>query len=410
MKLIQVNKFYYRKGGAEMYMLDLSRWLTEQGHEVIPFAMAHPRNEATPYASYFPSFVETERVPRGFEALRTFCRMIYGLDTRDRFGRLLGDTRPDLVHVHNIYTQLSPSLLDAARAHRVPVVMTVHDHHLVSPQYNIPADGCGLDVSRLSFWNAVQSRFQKQSLIASFAQVFVYRLHRWLRLYERSVDLFLCPSEYMRQQLVAGGFDPERIRTIHSGIDADAIVPRYDHDGYILSAGRLSQEKGIALQLELARRLPDLHFKIAGTGPQEEELHRAAQDLPNVEFVGYQTGDALDKLYQGAMMVLIPSRVRETFPLTALDAMARGTPVVGSNVGGMPEVVQDRVTGMLAPPDDLSAWVEAVMRLAYDETTRLTMARAARLSIETDFHIKRHHARVMAAYESVVAKHQTVDR
>jgi glycosyltransferase involved in cell wall biosynthesis len=286
--------------------------------------------------------------------------------------------------------------------------MTVHDHHLVSPQYNIPATGCGLDVSSWGFWKTVRSRFLKNSFAASFAQTAAFRLHRYLKIYERGVDLFLCPSEYMRQQLVSAGFLPERVRTVHTGIDATAIEPRYDHDGYILSAGRLSEEKGIALQIELARRLPDLRFKIAGTGPQETELHQLAQDLPNVEFVGYQTGDALHRLYQGAMMVLIPSRVRETFPITALDSMARGTPVVGSAVGGMREVVQDRVTGMLAPPDDVSAWLEAVMRLAYDEQTRLAMAHAARLSMETDFHMKRHHASVIAAYEEILRRRQYV--
>ncbi len=408
MKIVQANAFYYRKGGAEMYMLDLSDWLRSQGYEVIPFAMQHEKNSPTPFTSYFPRFVETERVSFGLGALRTVARMTYGLDTRESMRRLLGDTAPDLVHIHNIYTQLSPSLLDACRSHGVPVVMTVHDHHLVSPQYNIPALGCGVDVSSWGFWKTVSSRFLKNSFAASFAQTTVFRLHRYLKIYERGVDLFLCPSEYMRQQLLSAGFSPDRVRTVHTGIDATAIEPRYDHDGYILSAGRLSEEKGIALQIELARRLPDLRFKIAGTGPQEAELHQLSQDLPNVEFVGYQTGEALHRLYQGAMMVLIPSRVRETFPLTTLDAMARGTPVVGSNVGGMPEVVQDRVTGMLAPPDDLSAWVEAVMRLAYDETTRLTMARAARLSMETDFHIKRHHAGVMAAYEEILRKKHNV--
>lgn len=403
MRIIQANKFYFLKGGAERYALELSAWLSSRGHEVMPFAMRHPDNLDTPYAEYFPGFVETERPSFGPGGLRTLGRMLYSLDARRAMARLADAVRPDVCHVHNLYTQLSPSPLDALAARRVPVVMTVHDHHLVSPQYNVWADGCGPDVSRAGVWRASAARFHKGSYAASFAQAAAFSLHRNRGSYRNRVDVFLVPSEYMRRQLVAAGYPSEKLRHLPFGVDTDAIRPREDHDGYVLFYGRLSEEKGAETVIRLAEQLPDISFRLAGGGPQEAALHARAHGLRNVEFLGFRAGDSLWDLVRGAACVLVPSRVRENFPLVALEAMACGKPVVGSHAGGMSEIVEDRVTGLLVPPLDIVAWAEAVMRLVYDEDARLRMARSARLRAETSFRADAHRAGVLRAYEDALA-------
>ncbi len=402
MKIIQANKFYFLRGGAERYMLDLSDWLRTQGHEVVPFAMEHPQNLETPFSGFFPSFVETERVRMGREGLRTFGRMLYSFEARADMARLVEAVRPDVAHIHNVYTQLSPSILDALRARNVPMVMTVHDHHLVSAQYNLWADGCGC-ASKTGIVSGTLSKFHKDSHVASFAQAAAFAFHYNRGSYRNRVDLFLSPSDYMRRKLVAAGFPEEKIRVNHYGADPSVSPPSYDHAGYMLYAGRLSEEKGVETVIRVARQLPDIAFKIVGTGPQEAALHALGHGSENIEFVGFRTGEALRDLYRGAMAVLIPSRVHEIFPLVTLEAMVLGKPVIGSNVGGMPEAVEDRVTGLLVDPNDLHGWVEAVMRIAYDDDFRLRLARAARLAVETNFHIKHHHARVLKAYADAVA-------
>ena len=403
MRIIQANKFYYLKGGAERYMLELSDWLRAQGHEVVPFAMRHPDNSETPYAEFFPSFVQTERVRLNAAGLRTVARMVYSTEARRKMGQLVDATHPDIAHVHNVYTQLSPSILDALAERRVPTVMTVHDHHLISPQYNIWAEGCGPDYTRVGIVRGTLSKFHKNSYAASFAQVAAFKLHYNRGSYRNRVDLFLTPSDYMRRKLIGGGFPEEKIRAIHYGVDPEKIRARFDHDGYVLSYGRLSEEKGVETVIRAAKQLPDIRFKIVGTGPEEAKLHALAHGSDNIEFVGFRSGEALWDLLRGSLCVLIPSRVHENFPLTALEAISAGKPVIGSNVGGMPEVVEDHVTGLLVAPNDLHGWVEAIMRLAYDEDLRLKLARAARLSAETTFHIKHHYAGVMKAYEDAIA-------
>ena len=402
MRILQANKFYFLRGGAERYMLDLSAWLTAQGHEVLPFAMRHPENLSADTSAFFPSFVATERVRIGLSGLRTLARMFYSAEARQKMGQLVDARHPDVAHVHNVYTQLSPSILSALRIRRVPTVMTVHDHHLVSPQYNVWADGCGPDFSSAGIVGGTLSRFHKNSYAASFAQVAAFKFHYNQGLYRNNVDLFLCPSDYIRRRMIDAGFPERKVRTNPYGADPSAVSPSYGHKGYMLYVGRLSEEKGVETVIQVARQLPDIPFKIVGTGPDADRLHALAHGSPNIEFVGFRSGDLLAELYAGAMAVLAPSRVHEIFPLITLEAMVHGKPVIGSNVGGMPEAVEDRVTGLLAPPNDLHAWVEAVMRLAYDEDFRVGLARNARLAVETTFHVKNHHARVMRAYEDVI--------
>lgn len=404
MKIIQANKFYTLKGGAERYMLELSDWLETQGHTTIPFAMQHPDNRETPYSDRFVSFVQTEPVRSNpWQAARTVGRMFYSLEARRKLATLIAQEKPDLAHIHNIYTQISPSILDTLKDQRVPVVMTVHDHHLISPQYNIWATGCGEDYRNVGILKGTLARYHKNSAVASFIQTAVYKFHRWLRIYEKNVDLFVCPSQYMKRQLIVCGFPQEKIRVNHYGIDPHSIEPRYDHDNYFLFVGRLSEEKGIETIVRAAKLIPDILFKIVGRGPEMERLHRLADELANVEFLGFRTGGELANLYRGAMAALLPSRVHENFPLTILESMTAGKPVIASHVGGVSEIVDDRVNGLLVNPVDLNGWVEAITRLAYDEELRLSMARAARLTIERRFELGNHYSRLMAIYQEALS-------
>ncbi|TAK03543.1 glycosyltransferase family 1 protein [Patescibacteria group bacterium] len=401
MTVLQVNKFWFARGGAERYALDLSDWLSAQGHAVVPFAMAHPDNIPTPYDGLFPPFRDTEHVRFGASGLRTFLSMGWNRAARRGMKTLIRQTRPHVAHVHNIYTQLSPSVLDALSKEKVPCVYTVHDHHLVSPSYNLWADGCGPSIEGKGVVAATMSRFHKKSYVASFAQAFTFAAHRRSKAYQVGIDAYLCPSEYMARRLVAAGFPEEKIRHLPHGIDPDAVAPRFDHDGYVLFVGRLVPEKGVETVLRVARVLPEVRFRIVGTGPDETRLHVLAHGLTNVEFLGSRFGVDLDELYRGAAAVLIPSRVHEVFPLVALEAMRAGKPVAASHVGGMSEVVTDRVTGFLVNPLDMHGWAEAVLRMVYDDAARRSMGREGRRQAETTFHVRRHREKLMGIYREI---------
>lgn len=406
MKIIQANKHYYLRSGADRYILELSAWLEKQGHKVLPFSMKYPDNLETIYSQYFVSEVYTHIPKKNWQGIRTLGRMTYSLEARRKLATLIADEHPEIAHIHNIYTQLSPSILHTCADQHVPVVMTVHDHHLVSPQYNLWADGCGKNYQNIGIIKGALARYHKHSFFASLAQTAVYRFHRWLRIYEKHVDRFICPSQYMKQKLIAGGFPSQKIVVNQYGIDVTQIEPSFNHNGYILFVGRLSEEKGIETIIRAASFLQDVPFKIVGRGPEMEKLHALADGLKNVEFLGFRMGEELTDLYKNALAVVVPSRVHENAPLVVLEAMATGTPVIASYVGGVPELIDDRRNGLLVQPTDLEGWVEAIARLAYDEEFRLSMAHVARTTIETTFQIDDHYNRLMNIYQDVLSKQQ----
>ncbi|MEK7452028.1 MAG: glycosyltransferase family 4 protein [Patescibacteria group bacterium] len=416
MKIIQANKYYYLRGGAEQYMLSLSDWLVQNGHVVIPFAMKHAENLSSSYEKYFPSEVQTENVSLNLQGLHTLGRMFYSLEARRKFATLLVDSKPDICHIHNIYTQLSPSILHTLHDHHIPVVMTVHDHHLISPQYNLWTEGAGRNYRDVGMIRGTFSKFHKGSIAASFAQIMTYKFHRKMKLYERFVDLFLCPSNYMKQQMIRGGFPEKKLRVLPYGIDALFVESHslYKSGGaglssagkYALFVGRLSEEKGIETIISLAKILPDIHFKIVGRGPEMERLHRLGDKYTNLEFVGFRMGEELKELYRGATVVLLPSRVHEVFPLITLEAMSFGKPVIASRVGGLPEIVEDGVNGFLVSPLDLHGWTEAVMRVFYDDDLQKQLSCGALESVEKRFSLDEHHRKILMYYEEVIAMKQ----
>jgi len=402
-KIILANKFYFLRGGAEQYLFRVSDYLESRGHTVVPFAMRHPQNLPSVYAPCFPSFVETEKVRFNLSGIKTIGRMLYSFEAKRRMKDLIEDVRPDLCHIHNIYTQLSPSILDALRAKRIPVVMTVHDYHLVSPSYTLWIEGRGPDVRKLGILAGARTRFHKHSFAASLAQIIAFRLHRFLGIYRHPVSRFICPSKFMRDQMQSAGFPSEKLVVNPYGIASEKYIPRFDHDGYVLFVGRLSEEKGVETVIAAASALPEIRFKIAGTGPQEEYLHTLAHACSNVEFLGFQSGEALADLYRGAAMVLLPSQWHEVSPLVMLEAMAYGKPMVASHVGGVPEVVTDRETGLLVSPMDIHGWIEAIARLWDDHDLRESLGRNARAATEGRFHARHHWERLEEIYKETLA-------
>lgn len=402
MRILQLNKFYWPKGGADRYMLELSALLESRGHEVVPFAMAHSENLPTPLSRYFVSPVMTERPAGPADSLKTFRRMIYSREAKRNLKELLRRQAIDLAHVHNIYTQISPSVLDLLYVKKIPVVMTVHDYHLIMPNYMMWAKHRIADLSHRGLFRLTFSRFHKDSYLASFAQALSFSFHRSRRSYESVVRRFIAPSKFMREQLISHGFRSDRVVYLPHFININHVTPEYHDKGYVLYFGRLTEEKGIEVLLRALQRMPDVPCKIVGTGPEEAALHLVGDRLPNVTFEGYQSGEALHRLIAGARVVAIPSIWNEVFCLSALEAMAFGKPVIGSDIGALPEVIRDRQTGLLVPPADVSAWCEAIERLMSDTLLATSLGRAGRAFVEKEHNPERHYLHVMEIYQEAI--------
>jgi hypothetical protein len=206
MRVVFANKYAYMHRGAERYALDLAAMLRAHGHEVAPFAMRTDRDDESPWRKYFVSPVETERVTFGWQGLRTVGRFLYSFEARRKFAELLDEFRPDLIHVHNIYHQISPSILPVAKRHGVPFVLTAHDYALLAPNYALYHDGAICEITKpRNYWRAVGHRCVKGSRAASLLSAASMALHDALGLWRDNIDRIIAPSRFLQAQFEAYG-------------------------------------------------------------------------------------------------------------------------------------------------------------------------------------------------------------
>lgn len=399
MKVVIANKYWHLKGGADRYALELAELLEKHGDEAVPFAMQDPKNVSSTWGRHFVSPVQTAEVRFGWSGLKTAMRSLWSGEAARNFSALLDETSPDVVHLQNIYRQISPSIIPQAERRHVPIVMTAHDYALVAPQYSLYHDGAICEVTKPDdFWRAVGHRCVKRSRAASALVALEMSFHRMLGVWE-GVDRIIAPSRFLAALLADYGVPEERIVHLPYAIDAATWTPRAG-GGYALFVGRLSPEKGVDTLIRAAALLPDIPLRIVGTGPQEDELRKLAATIgaKNVAFVGFKAGQELKDEYAGARFVVIPSQWYEVFGLVALEAYAAGKPVVASQIGGLAEVVRDGETGLYASAGDHKDLAENMRALWLDENAAKQMGAAGRAWVEKDFTTEAHYQGLMDVY------------
>lgn len=342
MKIVLANKFYYRRGGDCIYMLNLEQLLKGHGHEVAVFAMDYPENEKTEWSRYFPSEVKFKPGPGMVEAFR---RPFGTSEVKRKFCALLDDFQPDVVHLNNIHSQLSPVIAELAHEWGIRVIWTIHDRKLLCPRY----DGLkrGMEPCRECFFDeraVLKNRCMKDSYLASWLAYMEAK--KWTReRLEASTDVFICPSQFMADRMMEGEFQKEKIRVLCNFIDItkckqDSVEEREDYYCYL---GRLSQEKGVKTLIKAAQQLP-YRLLVIGGGPLEEELKSMKSE--KISFTGQLDWNQIKEIESKAKFNVLPSEVCENNPLSVIEAKCLGTPVLGARIGGIPELIEEGKTGM----------------------------------------------------------------
>jgi glycosyltransferase involved in cell wall biosynthesis len=409
MKILMVNSFNYLRGGGERCFFDLSSLLEAHGHEVVPFTMAHPKNLESPYDDYFPSYVDfpTELAKPGLgPKLNVAERILYSREARDKIERLVADTRPDLVHIHGFIHEMSTSILPPLKKAGLPVIQTLHDYKIVCPNTTfVSHDRVCEECRGHRYMSIVRNRCKRGSTMASFLAGAEMYFHEWFRLYEPNIDLFISPSEFLARKVTEHGIRTP-IVTIPNFINPDAFRPHYAPDHYFLFVGRLVRVKGIMTLLQAMRRLPDADLRIAGTGELEEEARAfvAEHGLSNVTFLGHLGTEALAAAMQRAAFTVVPSEWYENYSMTVIESLASGTPVVGANIGGIPEQVKHGQTGLLFPSGDVAGLTAAIRALLDDPEAAVSMRRRAREQVERLNGPETHYEQTMAVYQRALGR------
>jgi len=403
MRILHVNKFLYRRGGAEAYMLDVAGLQAEAGHEIAFFGMRHPDNPPLPFDAAFPSFVELEPPPSSLRGrVTTAARMVYSPSSRRGIEAVVRAFRPDVAHLHNIYHQLSPSVLRPLRNLGVPIVMTLHDYKLICPSYLLLDHGkvCEACLGG-QFRQAVVRRCKDGSLGASAVLALESTLHRTTRAYE-PVQVFICPSRFLAGKIAQAGVYPGRLRVLSNFVDVRAVTPKARPGGEVVYVGRLGYEKGVDVLVEAMGQLGQHRLDVVGDGPERSRLEAlaAARAPGRVRFHGGVSKERVLDLIGSAAVAVMPSRCHENQPMAVLEAFACGVPVVATELGGLPELVQRDRYGETVPAEDPTALADALARLLADPERAFAIGRAARGRAERQFAPERHLEQLERLYRS----------
>ncbi len=382
MRILLVNKFHYRKGGAETYYLTVGSELERMGHEVAYFSMRYPDNLPCKWDKYFVTQREYNNVKNPLKAARDGVALIYSPEAKRNFQALCEEFRPDVVHLNNVHRQITLSILDAPylRENKVPVFYTAHDYVTVCPGYlMLDGDGrvCDACLEDGRYRHCIENRCVKGSRAKSALAAMEASFNRAHKS-NRRIDRVIAPSRFMRSKLIEGGWPEGKVVFLQNFAD-DSILDRAANAGadatdrenpYLLFFGRLSAEKGVdtllrAFDAALPNLPQDMRLVVVGDGPDAANFKALASSLgcaSRIEFAGYQTGGALQAYVERASLAIASSRWRENMPYSIVEAFAAGTPVVGTDIGGIPELVDEGETGFICEPGGVQSMADAISR------------------------------------------------
>lgn len=402
MNILQVNKFYYPKGGSEAYLFSIEKELAFAGHKTVPFSMHDEKNKVTPWNRFFIQNVDYAKAHGFLDQARLAMNIIYSFEARKQIANLLDAFTPDIAHLHIFQHQLSPSIITELKSRRIPILYTAHDLKSVCPNYKmLTHDGVCERCNPGRYYNAVRHRCVKDSVAKSMVNCVEMYFHDWVGFYD-DIDMVVTPSRFYREKILDfGRFSADKIVHIPNFVDDDGIAPCYSNEGYFLYFGRLSEEKGIMTLVEAMKGVQG-QLRIAGTGPCEQDIRNLidANNLDNIELVGFQTGEKLHELIKGAQFTVLPSEWYENGSIALLESLAYGKPVVGADIGGIPEHIETGKTGYLFPAKDSEALCEVLNKALQDDLEK--MGRNARKSMEDRFSKKHHMTQLFKAYAAIL--------
>lgn len=408
MKVIIANYRYFVAGGPEQYMFRVTEALRERGVEVIPFSVAHPQNEPTPYADYFARprsdalmFADTRLTPKNLAGL--YRATVWNKDAAGRLKRLIRDTGADVVYILHEINHLSPSIIRAAHEEGVRVVHRISDFFMFCPRSDFL---CGEEVCETcmhgDYTKALEERCVKGSRAGTLLRVHAMRRYTKEKIFDE-VDRFVCTCEFTAGKLIEGGIPKEKITCIPTFFPADDVVPASGHSRTFLFLGRLAAQKGARYAVEAMRYLKDTDYRLVITGtPDDSKESREILRLIDtyglkdaIVFAGFVRGEALRTLIDESVCVLCPSIWYENLPNTVIEAYAHGKSVIASDLGSLREMVVDGETGFLFAPKDAADLAAKMRRYIDDETLSGRLGQNARALCLARYHETGHMDRLM---------------
>lgn len=349
MKVLMVNKFLYHNGGSETYIFKLGEYLKKIGHEVQFFGMEHEGRCVGNNVDAYTTNVDFHNSSK-IEKLKYPLKIIYSREARKKIRLVLEDFNPDVVHLNNFNYQLTPSIIleiqkwKSEKNRKCKIVFTAHDYQLICPNHMLNNPNSHQNCEKClngKFWNCTREKCIHGSTMKSAIGT-VEAIYWNFRGTYKYIDTMICCSNFMKEKLDNNPIFKSKTIVMHNFINKIEFKKDSKKD-YILYFGRFSDEKGVKTLINVCKQLPNIKFIFAGSGPLEKEL----KDIENIENVGFKKGEELEKIIREARFSVYPSEWYENCPFSVMESQMYGTPVLGANIGGIPELITVGKTGEL---------------------------------------------------------------
>lgn len=402
-KLLSINNYNYARGGAEVVFLEHNRLFENLGWDVLSFCMQHPNNLPSDWDRYFVDEIEFGNDYSLLEKLKLAPKTIYSFEAKRKMRQLLLEQRPDIAHAHNIYHHISPSILKTLRDHNIPTVLTLHDLKIACPAYKMLSDNRVCEKCKGgSYEQVLKNRCLKGSLALSAVAWLEARIHAFLATYKECVTQFVVPSRFYIEKFVEWGWPEESFSYVPNFVDSATLKPEFTPGEYILYFGRLSEEKGLHTLVNAVAATAS-KLVVVGTGPSEAEIKALVeQKQANVVFTGYQSGKKLHELIAGSRAVVLPSEWYENAPISVMEAYALGKPVIGADIGGIPELIEHNHSGLIFTSGSVEALAESINSIeSFSDEQISSMGKFGRTWVENEFTAEKYVDNVRGVYNAI---------
>ena len=371
MNILIANWAWYPSGGDWTYIETISEIYKERGHHVVPFSMQDDRNLPSEYSDYFINNINYKELnrDRSFESgIKVVSKSVYSTEAVQKLKALLKAEKVDFAHLNLIHHYLTPSIIKVLKEHNIPIIWTLHDYTILCPQSTFISNDKVCEQCRDgNFYRCAVNRCKKHSFLASSLAAFENYFHNYINYY-KYVDYFICPSLFSYNKYKSFGFFPEKLRQIYHTYRFDDHVLEENADKnarYIVYVGRLEKIKGVHTLLAAMQSNPGINLKIIGDGSEEANLKsfKNTHSLGNVDFLGKLEKVEVLAIIQKSDFLVCPSEWYEVLGLTIFEAMLMGKPVVGADIGAIPESVIHGKTGLLFQPGNASDLSEKIQTL-----------------------------------------------
>jgi glycosyltransferase involved in cell wall biosynthesis len=403
MRILMINNYHFRKGGADAVYFNTAELLKQNGHEVYYFSARSAETIPCETEKYFATGYDFRKLSFG-KKISAIPSFIYNREAYNQLLKLLNDIKPDIAHIHLFMGGLTSSILNALKKMNIPVVHSVHDYRLICPAY-LFIDGknevCEKCIDKFYLRCTIKKCSENkisQSALLSIDAYFRKYIIKPINL----IDRFIFVSRFINNKHIEfnTGYGSKGEILYNFKPDLKSIIPTKEKGKYFLYFGRISREKGVQTLFESASKA-GISLKIVGTGPIAEQLMDRHSE--NVEFLGFKSGEELWSLVRTASFIIVPSEWYENNPLTIIEAYSFGKPVIGSRIGGIPEIIEDNKTGYLFNPGNESELEEVLKRAdSLSDTEYQVMSINARALAEKLFHPDTHYKELVRIYKDVI--------